>query len=104
LPDAPEGLKPPPVAFVNTKFEKKAEIEHIFRVPEKRPGAELSYAFLVLALLPFVAFVVGVKLLHDYVSFKDFFQVIDLCSVSSFYRMMCTVVVEVLLVIFLVSF
>ncbi|CAM6119352.1 unnamed protein product [Calypogeia fissa] len=60
LPDAPEGSKPPPIgANVSPKFQPKAEIAHIFRVPEKRPGAELSYTFLVLTLLPLVGFFAG---------------------------------------------
>lgn len=70
LPEAPEGAKPAPVADdVGPKFGPKSEISHIFRVPEKRPRAELSYTFFVLTLLPLVGFVVGLFLVGGNVKY-----------------------------------
>ncbi|KAI3742684.1 hypothetical protein L1987_60377 [Smallanthus sonchifolius] len=58
LPDAPE------------KYGPKPEIAHIFRLQEKRPPQELSYAFLGLVFVPFLAFLVG--LLRLGVNMKNF--------------------------------
>ncbi|XP_057844842.1 dolichyl-diphosphooligosaccharide--protein glycosyltransferase subunit 2 [Cryptomeria japonica] len=61
LPEAPENAaRPRPVAAdVASRFAPKPEITHIFRVPEKRPPPQLSYAFLVLTLLPLLGFLIA---------------------------------------------
>lgn len=61
LPEAPEKATRPPLQPVDPylRFGPKQEISHIFRAPEKRPPKELSYAFLVLTLLPLVGFLIG---------------------------------------------
>lgn len=64
LPEAPEKATRPPSLAVNPylKYGPKAEISHIFRVPEKLPPNNLSFAFLGLLLLPLIGFLVGVSL------------------------------------------
>ncbi|XP_074280044.1 dolichyl-diphosphooligosaccharide--protein glycosyltransferase subunit 2 [Silene latifolia] len=72
LPEAPEKATRPPVQPVDplSRFGPKAEINHIFRVPEKRPPSELSLAFLVLTFVPLAGFLVG--LLRLGVNLKNF--------------------------------
>ncbi|XP_016459633.1 dolichyl-diphosphooligosaccharide--protein glycosyltransferase subunit 2 isoform X2 [Nicotiana tabacum] len=72
LPEPPEkAARPPPQAVdPSSRFGPKAEIAHVFRVPEKRPPRDLSYAFLALVLLPFLGFLVGLLRLH--VNLKNF--------------------------------
>ncbi|KAK4801033.1 hypothetical protein SAY86_021520 [Trapa natans] len=61
LPEAPEKAPRPPLQRRDpfSRYGAKAEISHIFRAPEKRPSENLSLAFLVLTLLPFLGFLVG---------------------------------------------
>ncbi|KAI4319492.1 hypothetical protein MLD38_033081 [Melastoma candidum] len=72
MPEAPEKApRPPPVAAdPHSRFEVKAEIQHIFRAPEKRPPEALSLAFLGLSFLPFIGFLGG--LLRLGVNLKNF--------------------------------
>ncbi|KAK9945052.1 hypothetical protein M0R45_010584 [Rubus argutus] len=72
LPEAPEKATRPPPLAVNPylKYGPKAEISHIFRVPEKLPPNHLSLAFLGLLLLPLIGFLVG--LLRLGVNLKNF--------------------------------
>ncbi|KAK1420565.1 hypothetical protein QVD17_22262 [Tagetes erecta] len=72
LPKAPEKATQPPPQAANPylRYGPKAEIAHIFRAPEKRPPQEVSFAFLGLVLVPFLAFLVG--LLRLGVNFKNF--------------------------------
>ncbi|KAK9749149.1 hypothetical protein RND81_02G105600 [Saponaria officinalis] len=72
LPEAPEKATRPPLQPVDplSRFGPKAEIEHIFRVPEKRPPRELSLAFLGLTFIPLAGFLVG--LLRLGVNLKNF--------------------------------
>ncbi|XP_068669612.1 dolichyl-diphosphooligosaccharide--protein glycosyltransferase subunit 2 [Aristolochia californica] len=72
LPEAPEKAPRPPAQPVDlySKFGPKAEISHIFRAPEKRPPQQLSVGFLVLTLLPFAGFLIG--LIRLGVNFKNF--------------------------------
>ncbi|KAD3068558.1 hypothetical protein E3N88_36438 [Mikania micrantha] len=72
LPKAPEKATQPPPQAVNPylRYGPKAEIVHIFRAPEKRPPQEVSFAFLGLVLVPFLAFLVG--LLRLGVNLKNF--------------------------------
>ncbi|XP_016449270.1 dolichyl-diphosphooligosaccharide--protein glycosyltransferase subunit 2 isoform X3 [Nicotiana tabacum] len=72
FPEPPEkAARPPPQAVdPSSRFGPKAEIAHVFRVPEKRPPRDLSYAFLALVLLPFLGFLVGLLRLH--VNLKNF--------------------------------
>ncbi|MFS7930482.1 putative dolichyl-diphosphooligosaccharide--protein glycotransferase [Helianthus anomalus] len=72
LPKAPEKATQPPPQAVNPylRYGPKPEIAHIFRVPEKRPPQEVSFAFLGLVLVPFLAFLVG--LLRLGVNLKNF--------------------------------
>lgn len=64
LPEAPEKAPRPPLQPVDpfSKYGPKAEISHIFRAPEKHPSENLSLAFLALTFLPFLGFLVGVRL------------------------------------------
>lgn len=64
LPEPPEKASRPPTQPVDPylRYGPKAEINHIFRAPEKRPPQELSFAFLGLAILPLIGFLVGVSL------------------------------------------
>ncbi|XP_004495085.1 dolichyl-diphosphooligosaccharide--protein glycosyltransferase subunit 2-like isoform X2 [Cicer arietinum] len=72
LPEAPEKAARPPSPPVDpySRYGPKAEINHIFRVPEKRPHQKLSLVFLGLILLPFIGFLVG--LLRLGVNLKNF--------------------------------
>lgn len=64
LPEAPEKASRPPTPAIDpySKYGPKAEISHIFRVPEKRPSQELSLIFLGLVFLPLIGFLVGVSI------------------------------------------
>uniref|UniRef100_A0A453G9A6 Dolichyl-diphosphooligosaccharide--protein glycosyltransferase subunit 2 n=3 Tax=Aegilops tauschii subsp. strangulata TaxID=200361 RepID=A0A453G9A6_AEGTS len=72
LPEAPEKAPRPPAQAVDplAKFRPQKEIEHIFRVPEKRPLQEVSLAFTGLTLLPFIGFLIGLMRLG--VNLKNF--------------------------------
>ncbi|VAH67493.1 unnamed protein product [Triticum turgidum subsp. durum] len=72
LPEAPEKAPRPPAQAVDplAKFRPQKEIEHIFRVPEKRPPQEVSLAFTGLTLLPFIGFLIGLMRLG--VNLKNF--------------------------------
>ncbi|RAL42188.1 hypothetical protein DM860_011971 [Cuscuta australis] len=71
LPEAPEkAARPLQPIDSSTNYGPKAEISHIFRVPEKQPPRELSLAFLALVLLPFFGFLIG--LLRLRVNLKNF--------------------------------
>ncbi|THU53300.1 hypothetical protein C4D60_Mb10t12970 [Musa balbisiana] len=72
LPESPEKAARPPPQPIDPylRFVPKQEISHIFRAPEKRPPEELSFAFLVLTILPLVGFLIG--LLHLGVNLKGF--------------------------------
>ncbi|KEH42508.1 putative dolichyl-diphosphooligosaccharide--protein glycotransferase [Medicago truncatula] len=72
LPEAPEKAARPPAPPVDpySRYGPKAEINHIFRAPEKRPPQKLSLVFLGLILLPFIGFLVG--LLRLGVNLKNF--------------------------------
>ncbi|XP_047326934.1 dolichyl-diphosphooligosaccharide--protein glycosyltransferase subunit 2-like [Impatiens glandulifera] len=72
LPEAPEKSARPPPQSVDplSRYGPKAEIAHIFRVPDKRPPQELALAFLGLVLLPFLGFLIGCLRLG--VNFKSF--------------------------------
>lgn len=61
LPEPPEKASRPPTQPVDPylRYGPKAEINHIFRAPEKRPPQELSFAFLGLTILPLIGFLVG---------------------------------------------
>lgn len=63
LPEAPEKATrlPPLPVDPYSRYGPKAEIAHLFRAPEKRPPQNLSFAFLILTLLPFIGFLVGVS-------------------------------------------
>ncbi|XP_061972194.1 dolichyl-diphosphooligosaccharide--protein glycosyltransferase subunit 2-like [Populus nigra] len=72
LPEAPEKAPQPPAQPLdpNLIYGPKAEIAHIFRVPEKLPPKGLSLTFLGLTLLPFLGFLLG--LLRLGVNLKNF--------------------------------
>ncbi|KAJ6931353.1 dolichyl-diphosphooligosaccharide--protein glycosyltransferase subunit 2-like [Populus alba x Populus x berolinensis] len=72
LPEPPEKAPQPPAQPLdpNSIHGPKAEIAHIFRVPEKLPPKELSLTFLGLTLLPFLGFLLG--LLRLGVNLKNF--------------------------------
>ncbi|PNY10772.1 dolichyl-diphosphooligosaccharide-protein glycosyltransferase, partial [Trifolium pratense] len=72
LPEAPEKAARPPLPPVDpySRYGPNAEINHIFRAPEKRPPQKLSLVFLGLILLPFIGFLVG--LLRLGVNLKNF--------------------------------
>jgi oligosaccharyltransferase complex subunit delta (ribophorin II) len=72
LPEAPEKAArlPPLPVDPYSRYGPKAEIAHLFRAPEKRPPQNVSLAFLILTLLPFIGFLVG--LLRLGVNFKNF--------------------------------
>ena len=67
LPEPPEKAPQPPAQPLdpNLIHGPKAEIAHIFRVPEKLPPKELSLTFLGLTLLPFLGFLLGVSLISE---------------------------------------
>ncbi|KAJ6730918.1 RIBOPHORIN II [Salix viminalis] len=81
LPEPPEKAAQPPPQLLDQKlrYGPKAEITHIFRVPEKLPPKELSHAFLGLTLLPLLGFLIG--LLHLGVNLKNFPFLIRSCHV-----------------------
>ncbi|KAK3407154.1 hypothetical protein EUGRSUZ_K03255 [Eucalyptus grandis] len=64
LPEAPEKAPHPPLqpADLSSRYGPKAEIAHVFRIPDKRPPKELSLSFLGLSLLPLLGFLVGVTM------------------------------------------
>ncbi|CAI9297351.1 unnamed protein product [Lactuca saligna] len=72
LPKAPEKSTHPPPQPTDPylRYGPKAEINHIFRVPEKRPPQQLSFTFLALVFVPFLAFLIG--LLRLGVNLKNF--------------------------------
>ncbi|CAM8960189.1 unnamed protein product [Rhodiola kirilowii] len=72
LPEQPEKATRPPLQPVepSSRYGPKAEISHIFRVPDKRPPKELSLIFLGLTFLPLVVFLIG--LLRLGVNLKNF--------------------------------
>jgi oligosaccharyltransferase complex subunit delta (ribophorin II) len=72
LPEASEKSAKPPAQAVDPylRYAPKAEINHIFRVPDKRPPQNLSLTFLALVLLPFIGFLIG--LLRLGVNLKSF--------------------------------
>uniref|UniRef100_A0A6M2EMQ5 Dolichyl-diphosphooligosaccharide--protein glycosyltransferase subunit 2 n=1 Tax=Populus davidiana TaxID=266767 RepID=A0A6M2EMQ5_9ROSI len=72
LPEPPEKAPQPPAQPLdpNVIHGPKAEIAHIFRVPEKLPPKELSLTFLGLTLLPYLGFLLG--LLRLGVNLKNF--------------------------------
>ncbi|KAI3787831.1 hypothetical protein L2E82_00289 [Cichorium intybus] len=72
LPDAPEKATRPPLQTVDpySRYGPMPEISHIFRPQEKRPSQELSYVFLGLVFVPFLAFLFG--LLRLGVNMKNF--------------------------------
>jgi len=55
--------EPTPATSHQKQYEAKPEIVHMFREPEKRPPATVSYAFTVLVLLPVLILLVAWKLL-----------------------------------------
>lgn len=63
LPEAPEKAPRPPAQSVDpySRYGPKAEINHIFRSPEKQPPQELSLVFLGLVLFPLFGFLAGVQ-------------------------------------------
>eukprot|EP00271_Cylindrocystis_brebissonii_P015422 TRINITY_DN38313_c0_g1_i1.p1 TRINITY_DN38313_c0_g1~~TRINITY_DN38313_c0_g1_i1.p1 ORF type:complete len:677 (+),score=155.40 TRINITY_DN38313_c0_g1_i1:117-2147(+) len=72
FPDAPDSAPRAPVkkALLSAKFGPQKEIQHLFRVPEKRPPLAVSYAFVALILLPLVGFIVGLHYIG--VNFRAF--------------------------------
>ncbi|CAH9073764.1 unnamed protein product [Cuscuta europaea] len=72
LPEPPENAPRPPLQPIDTssRYGPKAEIAHIFRIPEKQPPRELSLAFSAFILLPFLGFLIG--LLRLGVNLKSF--------------------------------
>lgn len=74
LPKVPEKATRPPPQAVDPylRYGPKAEIAHIFRVPEKRPPQEVSFAFLGLVFVPFLTFLVGVSLLSVHLLIFDY--------------------------------
>jgi len=55
--------EPTPLASHQKQYEAKPEIVHMFREPEKRPPATVSYAFTALVLLPLLILLVAWKLI-----------------------------------------
>ncbi|KAF2613481.1 hypothetical protein F2Q70_00013238, partial [Brassica cretica] len=72
LPERPEKAPRPPLQPTDpySRYGPKAEISHIFRVPEKLPAKQLSLVFLGLIVLPFIAFLIGLTRLG--VNIKSF--------------------------------
>ncbi|KAL0737963.1 hypothetical protein Bca4012_014173 [Brassica carinata] len=72
LPERPEKASLPPLQPTDpySRYGPKAEILHIFRVPEKLPAKQLSLVFLGLIVLPFIAFLIGLARLG--VNIKSF--------------------------------
>eukprot|EP00850_Spirogloea_muscicola_P013886 SM000096S24915 [mRNA] locus=s96:513674:519301:- [translate_table: standard] len=65
LPAPPDGSAKPPARVTDLKqrYGPKAEISHIFRVPEKRPPLVVSYVFMILTLVPLVGLLGGLRAL-----------------------------------------
>ena len=65
LPERPEKAPLPSLQPTDpySRYGPKAEISHIFRIPEKLPAKQLSLIFLGLIVLPLIAFLIGVSLL-----------------------------------------
>ncbi|KAF2585910.1 hypothetical protein F2Q70_00034722 [Brassica cretica] len=65
LPERPEKAARPPLQPTDpySRYVPKAEISHIFRIPEKLPAKQISLVFLGLIVLPFIGFLIGVSLL-----------------------------------------
>ncbi|RWW35032.1 hypothetical protein GW17_00000152 [Ensete ventricosum] len=76
LPESPEKAARPPPQPIDPylRFVPKQEISHIFRAPDKRPPQELSFAFLVLTLLPLVGFLIGVRVSSSSCSSRYWYQ------------------------------
>ncbi|CAN6879039.1 unnamed protein product [Brassica oleracea] len=72
LPERPEKAPLPPLQPTDpySRYGSKAEISHIFRIPEKLPAKQLSLIFLGLIVLPFIAFLIGLTRLG--VNIKSF--------------------------------
>ncbi|CAN8325454.1 unnamed protein product [Cochlearia groenlandica] len=72
LPERPEKAARPPLQPTEpySRYGPKAEISHIFRVPEKLPAKTLSLVFLGLIVLPFIGFLIGLTRLG--VNIKSF--------------------------------
>ncbi|CAN7109359.1 unnamed protein product, partial [Brassica rapa subsp. narinosa] len=72
LPERPEKAARPPLQPTDpySRYVPKAEISHIFRVPEKLPAKQLSLVFLGLIVLPFIGFLIGLTRLG--VNIKSF--------------------------------
>uniref|UniRef100_A0A1J3GK09 Dolichyl-diphosphooligosaccharide--protein glycosyltransferase subunit 2 n=1 Tax=Noccaea caerulescens TaxID=107243 RepID=A0A1J3GK09_NOCCA len=72
LPERPEKALRAPLQSADpySRYGAKAEISHIFRVPEKLPAKQLSIVFLGLIVLPFVGFLIGLTYLG--VNIKSF--------------------------------
>ncbi|KAJ0263543.1 Dolichyl-diphosphooligosaccharide--protein glycosyltransferase subunit 2 [Hirschfeldia incana] len=72
LPERPEKAALPPLQPTDpyARYGPKAEISHIFRVPEKLPAKQLSLVFLGLIVLPFIGFLIGLTRLG--VNIKSF--------------------------------
>ncbi|CAN6913500.1 unnamed protein product [Brassica oleracea] len=72
LPERPEKAARPPLQPTDpySRYVPKAEISHIFRVPEKLPAKQISLVFLGLIVLPFIGFLIGLTRLG--VNIKSF--------------------------------
>ncbi|KAL0699194.1 hypothetical protein Bca4012_055316 [Brassica carinata] len=72
LPERPEKASrlPLPPTEPYSRYGPKAEISHIFRVPEKLPAKKLSLVFLCLIVVPFISFLIGLTQLG--VNIKSF--------------------------------
>eukprot|EP00850_Spirogloea_muscicola_P005060 SM000022S07274 [mRNA] locus=s22:924276:930556:+ [translate_table: standard] len=70
LPAPPDGSAKPPALVTDLKqrYGPKAEISHIFRVPEKRPPRIVSYVFMILTLVPLVGLLGGLRALGSNVA------------------------------------
>ncbi|CAF2130559.1 unnamed protein product [Brassica rapa] len=72
LPERPEKAPLPSLQPTDpySRYGPKAEISHIFRIPEKLPAKQLSLIFLGLIVLPLIAFLIGLTRLG--VNIKSF--------------------------------
>ncbi|KAL9287577.1 Dolichyl-diphosphooligosaccharide--protein glycosyltransferase subunit 2 [Arabidopsis thaliana] len=72
LPERPEKATRPPLQSTEpySRYGPKAEISHIFRIPEKLPAKQLSLVFLGVIVLPFIGFLIGLTQLG--VNIKSF--------------------------------
>ncbi|CAN8231185.1 unnamed protein product [Cochlearia groenlandica] len=72
LPERPEKAILPPLKPTDpySRYGPKAEISHIFRVPEKLPAKQLSLVFLGLIFLPLIGLLIGLMRLG--VNIKSF--------------------------------